>query len=446
MNLAASRIAASHKPVTGIARWRLLAYAGGDFAFNLYWQSVMLYLLFYYTEAVHLSLPAAATCYAVAMAWDGLISLAIGLWVDRYVGSGRMRAMIAWSAAPLGVSFVAAYALPPAALGHGGLAGWGVFGWVLAGHLVFRTFYGLANIPYLALSAKLGADESGDGNGARLAGWRMLAGTLAAVLVAWGTLPLGTALAGAAGPAAYARAAMAFAILGTVILVGAVWAVPEGQTPPAPPATLRVLVHAWADRGFVTLGVAMMAMIIAGTMIDKAVLYYFKYHLHDQSAGELALAWMMATGAVAVPAWMALSARTASRVVWFAGVGLGSAALVAFIAGVVAGPVGLKLFLVVVQAALIGMQFAVWALLPGVIARAERRCGTAMGAVIYGYFATLQRVAIGVGTLLLGHVLGGIGLERQTVSGEVLRLAIAAPPLVLLWLAAGVMWAGRRAR
>ena len=55
-------------------------------------------------------------------------------------------------------------------------------------------------------------------------------------------------------------------------------------------------------------------------------------------------------------------------------------------------------------------------------------------------------MAIGVGTLLLGHVLGAIGLERQAVSGEALRLAIAAPPLLLLWTAAGVMWAGRRAR
>ena len=430
-----------------IARWRLLAYAGGDFAFNLYWQSVMLYLLFYYTESVHLSLPSAAACYAVAMAWDGIISLVIGLWVDRYVGPRRVRAMIAWSAAPLGLSFVAAYALPPAGLMHGGLAGWGVFGWVLVGHLVFRTIYGLANIPYLALSARLCADER-DRDGARLAGWRMLAGTLAAVLVAWGTLPLGTALAGTAGPAAYASAAIAFAILGTTVLLGAVWAVPKDQTPPGPPATtqLQALVNVWVDRGFVTLGVAMMAMIIAGTMIDKAVLYYFKYHLHDQSAGELALAWMMATGAVAVPAWMALSARTGTRYAWFAGVALSSAALVVFIAGVVAGSVGLKLFLVVVQAALIGLQFAVWALLPGVIARAERRSGTAMGAVIYGYFATLQRVAIGVGTLLLGHVLGAIGLERQAVSGEALRLAIAAPPLLLLWTAAGVMWAGRRAR
>ena len=423
-----------------IARWRLLAYAGGDFAFNLYWQSVMLYLLFYYTEAVHLPLPAAAACYALAMAWDGVVSLAIGLWVDRYIGPARVARMIGWGAAPLGLSFVAAYALPPTALG---LAGARVFGWVLAGHLLFRTIYGLVNIPYLALSARLGAS---DADRARLAGWRMLAGTLAAVLVAWGTLPLGQALTGSQGSFAYAAAAMGFAVLGTLVLLGAVWAVPGVQTPQTQLAatSLRVLANAWRDRGFVTLGCAMMAMIVAGTMIDKAVLYYFKYHLHDQGAGELALAWMMATGAVAVPAWMALSSRIGTRAVWFAGVGLSSAALVAFIAGVVAGPLALKLFLVVVQAALIGLQFALWALLPGVIARAERRSGQTMGAVIYGYFAGLQRLAIGLGTLVLGQVLGDIGLERQAVNAETLRLAIAALPLLLLGLAAAVMAASPR--
>ena len=421
-----------------VARWRLVAYAGGDFAFNLYWQSVMLYLLFYYTEAVHLPLPAAAACYALAMAWDGVVSLVIGLWVDRYVGPARIARMIGWGAAPLGLSFVAAYALPPV-----GLGGARVFGWVLAGHLLFRTIYGLVNIPYLALSARLGVTEA---DRVRLAGWRMLAGTLAAVLVAWGTLPLGMALTGSQGAAAYAAAAMGFAVLGTLVLLGAVWAVPGGQASQAQLAatSLRVLASAWRDRGFVTLGCAMMAMIVAGTMIDKAVLYYFKYHLHDQSAGELALAWMMATGAVAVPAWMALSSRIGTRAVWFAGVGLSSAALAAFIAGVVSGPLALKLFLVVVQAALIGLQFALWALLPGVIARAERRSGQAMGAVIYGYFAGLQRLAIGAGTLVLGQVLGDIGLERQAVNAETLRLAIAALPLVLLGLAAAMMAASPR--
>jgi len=36
------------------ARARLLLFAFGDFAFNLYWQSIMLFLLFYYTEALGL--------------------------------------------------------------------------------------------------------------------------------------------------------------------------------------------------------------------------------------------------------------------------------------------------------------------------------------------------------------------------------------------------------
>jgi glucuronide carrier protein len=29
-----------------VGRWRLAGFAAGDFAFNLYWQSAMLYLLF----------------------------------------------------------------------------------------------------------------------------------------------------------------------------------------------------------------------------------------------------------------------------------------------------------------------------------------------------------------------------------------------------------------
>ncbi|WP_260582460.1 hypothetical protein [Sphingopyxis sp. PET50] len=34
---------------------RTIAFGSGDFAFNLYWQSLSLFLLFYYTEAVGLS-------------------------------------------------------------------------------------------------------------------------------------------------------------------------------------------------------------------------------------------------------------------------------------------------------------------------------------------------------------------------------------------------------
>jgi hypothetical protein len=42
---------------------RLLLFAFGDFAFNLYWQSIMLFLLFYYTEALGLPVTTAAAIY-----------------------------------------------------------------------------------------------------------------------------------------------------------------------------------------------------------------------------------------------------------------------------------------------------------------------------------------------------------------------------------------------
>src|SRR5437764_15300620 len=50
-------------PVTRPSRPRLLLFAFGDFAFNLFWQSIMLFLLFYYTDALNLAIAVAATTY-----------------------------------------------------------------------------------------------------------------------------------------------------------------------------------------------------------------------------------------------------------------------------------------------------------------------------------------------------------------------------------------------
>ena len=62
---------------------RLLLFAFGDFAFNLYWQSVMLFLLFYYTDAVNLPIAVAATIYMIASVWDGIANFLAGVVVDR---------------------------------------------------------------------------------------------------------------------------------------------------------------------------------------------------------------------------------------------------------------------------------------------------------------------------------------------------------------------------
>ncbi len=81
---------------------RMLLFAFGDFAFNIFWQSVMLYLLFYYTDALDIPIKVAATTYMIASVWDGLASFAVGVLVDRRHATLKYGAIMIAGAVPLG--------------------------------------------------------------------------------------------------------------------------------------------------------------------------------------------------------------------------------------------------------------------------------------------------------------------------------------------------------
>jgi GPH family glycoside/pentoside/hexuronide:cation symporter len=191
------------------------------------------------------------------------------------------------------------------------------------------------------------------------------------------------------------------------------------------------MILAWRNRAFVTLALAMMAMIAAVTMLDKSVLYYFKYVLVDPSGGQLTLGAMMAIGGLAVPAWLAISRATGVRAVWFLAVAACLAGLTMFVFGDVRRPGTVQGFLVAVQAAVVGLHFSVWALLPGTVDYGHRASGVRVEAVLYGYTALLQRLAIGLGTALLGVSLGGHGAHLPAADDLAYRLAIAGVPLAL---------------
>jgi hypothetical protein len=263
--------------VKPVSKPRLLLFAFGDFAFNLYWQSIMLFLLFYYTDALGLPIGIAATTYMVASVWDGIANFTAGVLVDR--GHDRLRygPLIVAGAVPLGLTFVLTY-MPPLASGIWAIAS------ILVAHLLFRTAYAGVNVPYLAMSARMSPDS---GDRAFVAGTRMLFGTAAAVTVALSTVPLGRKLTGSSAAQAYFGAAIVFALVGAAILVIVGLNYREATRPERPlPGSLKAaLVSLARNRAFVTLNAAMMAMIVAITVLNKSVLYYFKYLLNDPEDG-----------------------------------------------------------------------------------------------------------------------------------------------------------------
>ena len=427
--------AASKNMTSALSRRRLILFAFGDFAFNLFWQSIMLFLLFYYTDALGLPIGVAATTYLVASVWDGIANFIAGILVDRKHDRFRYGPLLAAGAVPLGLTFILTY-MPPLASGAGAIAS------VFIAHLLFRTAYAGVNVPYLAMTARVSADP---GDRAFVAGMRMLFGTAAAVTVALTTVPVGRWLTGSSAAQAYFGAAILFAIAGAaiVVLVGATYR--EAAVPHRPqPSDVRAMVLSLArNRSFVTLNAAMMAMIVAITVLSKSVLYYFKYLLNDPDAGQLALASMGLVSGIAIPLWMLLGRAVGLRALWLIAAGLGMAGLVIFSAVQLDGARTMQFFLVGMQIMIVGLNFVFWAMLPNTIEYGERATGLHVEGTVFGMAALLQRIAIGIATAILGWSFesgGYVANVRQTAAMLVrMRETVAFAPLIFLGLSCVAM-------
>ena len=427
--------AASKNMTSALSRRRLILFAFGDFAFNLFWQSIMLFLLFYYTDALGLPIGVAATTYLVASVWDGIANFIAGILVDRKHDRFRYGPLLAAGAVPLGLTFILTY-MPPLASGAGAIAS------VFIAHLLFRTAYAGVNVPYLAMTARVSADP---GDRAFVAGMRMLFGTAAAVTVALTTVPVGRWLTGSSAAQAYFGAAILFAIAGAaiVVLVGATYR--EAAVPHRPqPSDVRAMVLSLArNRSFVTLNAAMMAMIVAITVLSKSVLYYFKYLLNDPDAGQLALASMGLVSGIAIPLWMLLGRAVGLRALWLIAAGLGMTGLVIFSAVQLDGARTMQFFLVGMQVMIVGLNFVFWAMLPNTIEYGERATGLHVEGAVFGMAALLQRIAIGIATAILGWSFesgGYVANVRQTAAMLVrMRETVAFAPLIFLGLSCVAM-------
>ena len=412
-----------------------MLFAFGDFAFNLFWQSIMLFLLFYYTDALELPIALAATTYMIASVWDGIANLTAGVLVDRGHHKFRYGALIAAGALPLGLTFVLTY-MPPAATGAWAVA------WVLGAHLLFRTAYAGVNVPYLAMSARISPNP---GDRAFVAGLRMLFGTAASVVVALCTVPVGRWLTGSSAAQAYFGAAVLFAVVGALILlvVGATYKEGAEAHRPTPGSLKAALVSLSGNRAFLALNAAMMAMIVAITVLNKSVLYYFKYLLNDPDAGQLALAEMGLVSGIAIPLWMLLGRRVGLRALWLISAGLGIGGLMVFAAVPFGGTSTMQFFLISMQVVSVGLNFVFWAMLPNTIEYGERATGLHVEGTVFGVAALLQRIAIGIATAILGWGFASAGyvanVQQSSATLASMRMTVALAPLAFLVLSCVAM-------
>jgi len=409
-------------PRRRIAPARLVLLASGDFACNLYWQSLSFFLLFFYTDLLGLGAAEAGLLFAVGSVWDGLADAAVGAVAERV---GGYRRFVAAGAVPLGLAFVGLYAVwPPGAVPMAAL--------VLAAHLAFRTLYALVNIPFAALSARV-TDDSRER--ARIAAYRMLFGTAAAMTVALVTRDLAARSGtGAAAAPGYFLAAIGFATVGTALLLLIAATAPaervRADAPAASPLTLRAQLGVLArNRAFVTLNLASAAIGVSGGVLNGSIMFYFAHVVGDAGAGPAAMAWMGLVGAAAVPGWMWLRDACGTRALWLADAAIALVATAAFALAGGSGVAAAQLYVVTMHIVGIGFAFGFWAMLPDTVEWGEWRSGRRVEALAFGLASLGQKIAIGAAAALLGLVYHRAGYVAGSAQAPATAAAIRATML-----------------
>lgn len=84
-----------------------IGYGSGDFAFNLYWQGVSLYLFYFYTDVLGLPNAMAGIIYAIGSLWDAVTDPAMGYVAERTRSRwGRYRPYLLFTPIPLALSYL----------------------------------------------------------------------------------------------------------------------------------------------------------------------------------------------------------------------------------------------------------------------------------------------------------------------------------------------------
>ncbi|QTH62763.1 MFS transporter [Psychrosphaera ytuae] len=158
-----------------------VAYGLGDTASNIIFQTVMMFLLVYYTDVVGLSPAETGTMFLLVRVIDAITDPLMGSMADRTRSKwGRYRPYLLWLALPFGIISVLAFTSFEAMGDY-------KYAYAFLTYTMLMLIYTAINIPYSALASALTDDPK---QRVSVQSYRFVFGMLGGLLIAAGTLPL----------------------------------------------------------------------------------------------------------------------------------------------------------------------------------------------------------------------------------------------------------------
>jgi len=404
-----------------------LGYGTGNFAFNLAYQVVALYLIYFYTDVFMIGAAVAGSIFLVSKAWDAVSDPIMGYICDHTKSRwGKKRPYILLGSLFLGISMVLLFASPD--LSQTGREFYG-----LVTFIFFCSAITVANVPYGSLTADLSLDARERSSITGIAMVFAILGTLCAASAT--KLLVGSFANEVAG---FRAMGIIYAVIVVGILLIAFASVKErgfssGEIKQPFKKDAALLVK---NRPFLILTGATLFMMIAVSMLAAVVNYYFKYNLQAEWMIPIAFLILFVTAAIFLPLFVFISNKKSKKFAFITG-------MACFATGLILlyffGDKGLEYLIPILFLVGVGMStvyLSPWAMIPDTVEYSQWKTGLRREGILYGCFWFSFKLGTALAGFIVGQGLALVNYIPNIVQSEgtlsAIKLLITVVPLIFI--------------
>lgn len=270
----------SHKSIRAALYKQRIGYGLGDFACNLIWQVISLYLLYFYTDIMKLNPLDISAMFIVCRVIDGGTDLLVGYCIDKTKSRwGKSRPWFLFGAVPFAISAFLAFSVPD-------IAPTGKLLYAYITYIFLSFMYTIVNIPLASILPSLTPDMH---ERTILATYRKFFAFLGSTIVSATVLTL-VQMIGKGNEALGFRVVMGlFGILGCIcFFLTFIFVREQNYTKIEKSATLKeILFSLMHNKPWKLFALNIMFMWTGYFLQSSALIYYFVYYVGDKEMAVL---------------------------------------------------------------------------------------------------------------------------------------------------------------
>lgn len=404
----------------------VLGYSSGALGLSFFYNLMVLYLLYYYTDIFGISAAAAGTMFLAARVWDAVNDPVMGALVDRTRGKrGKFGPYIFFGTLPLALVVILIFNSPfremaPAAK----------LVYAYCTYILFGMLNTLVGIPYNSIQAVLTKDPArrvGVVLGVRV--FDMLGALVIAVLA----MPLIRSIGGGSEAAGFGKASILFSAVAAAVIYLS-YGVSRRRiltryeedilTQKEKNTLKKSLAVVLSNRPLIIIVISLFLSLTATVIRQSAIIYYFKYNVGRESLMPLFNLLTLGVTALSMLLVPPLAKRMGKKRAALAGVSFYTAGnLLLFLVPPTFIP---GVFVTAVLGSLgTGVTFvAVMSMLPDTVEYGEWKTGVRSEGVIYSTYSFIQKLSMALAGALGGFLLTAGGYQANVVQEASSLLAI----------------------